>query len=136
MRTNVKKLGNYYEKECCKLIADYGFWVHLFAYNTAGQPCDVVALKKDVSLLIDVKHCSDTLFSFQHIRPNQMSVFTHASNKGIECGFAIYFDDIGWKYMSFSEYDCYVAMGKGSISYVYLRNFDGWLMQYGYKSSE
>ena len=98
---NVKKIGNYYEKECCKLFADKGYWVHLLAYNPAGQPCDIIAVKQLSSVLIDVKHCSTHLFSFDNIRPNQHSTFTMAQEKNIDCGFAIYNDELGWKWLDY-----------------------------------
>ena len=96
-----KKIGNYYEKECCRLLAEKGYWVHLFAYNVNGQPCDVIAAKRGVSALIDVKHCSTLSFSFDNIRPNQHSSFAMAMEKDIKCGFAIYNDKVGWKWLDY-----------------------------------
>lgn len=99
---NVKKIGNNCEKVCCKILAEKGYWVHLIAYNINGQPCDIIAAKCGVSALIDVKHCNTNSFSFSHIQPNQHSTFTMAQEKDIKCGFAIYNDEFGWKWLDYA----------------------------------
>lgn len=121
---NVKKIGNQYEKECCKLFAEKGYWVHLFAYNVNGQPCDIIAAKSGVSALIDVKHCNTSSFSFDNIRPNQHSTFKMARDKGISCGFAIYNDEVGWKWL---DYSVVCNSVKQSVKLKDLVNLEQWL---------
>lgn len=106
MAVNVKKIGNYYEKECCKIFAEKGFWVHLLAYNASGQPCDIVAAQSCHTILIDVKHCSSKTFNFSNIQPNQYSTFNLASEKDLSCGFAIYNDELGWKWLDYHYILC------------------------------
>lgn len=90
---NNKKIGNATEKKLCELLQQKGFWVHLMAYNSNGQPCDVIALKNNWPLLLDVKHCSGKRFEVKNIQPNQIEVFKYlkqSNNIGTTCGFAIY----------------------------------------------
>ena len=68
---NVKKIGNKFEKKLVDLLQSKNYWVHLFAYNQAGQPCDIVCLKQNIGYLIDVKHCENDIFYFSRIEPNQ-----------------------------------------------------------------
>lgn len=68
---NNKKLGNDYEQQLCKELADAGFWVHNFANRTNGQPADIIAVKNGVPYLIDAKVCSDGKFRLSRIEDNQ-----------------------------------------------------------------
>lgn len=100
----IKKIGNDCEKEALKLIHDKGYWCHLFAYNTNGQPCDIIALKDNEVLLIDVKHCCEDRFSYSNIQPNQLSCFSYAlsKTKSAICGFLIYFEKYNsWKFLNY-----------------------------------
>lgn len=100
-----KKIGDKYESEFLELLKRNGWWCHLFAYKAEGQPCDVIALKNDTPILIDVKHCNAPRFYFGHIRPNQKSCFALAYEKhNNNCGFAVYFDKIKeWRWLPYSE---------------------------------
>lgn len=89
-----KKIGNEYERKLLKKLQEKGYWCHLFATNTNGQPCDVIALKNDAGILIDVKHCSGDRFDFKNIQPNQFGCFEYAKSCGNHCcGFAIWFEE-------------------------------------------
>lgn len=66
-----KKLGNDYEQQLCKELADAGFWVHNFANRSNGQPADIIAVKNGKSFLIDAKVCSDGKFRLSRIEENQ-----------------------------------------------------------------
>lgn len=98
-----KKIGNNCEKELIYLLSNNGWWCHLFAYKAEGQPCDVIALKNNIPLLIDVKHCSKKRFEFSNIQVNQRNCFSLAYKKGnSKCGFAIFFElENKWKWLSF-----------------------------------
>ena len=93
-----KKLGDRTERALIDAFKRAGWWVHLFAYNESGQPCDVIAFKGDdiQVMLVDVKHCSGKTFSAYRVEPNQASCFEHAMRCGRpRCGFAIWFDGEG-----------------------------------------
>lgn len=90
-----KKLGNDYEQQLCKELADAGFWVHNFANRQNGQPADIIAVKNGVPYLIDAKVCSDGKFRLSRIEENQHL----AMKKWKMCGngsggFALLVDDI------------------------------------------
>lgn len=90
---NIKKLGNKCEQEFIKVLTQKGYWVHLFSYNTAGQPCDIICIKNNIPYLIDVKHCDNDVFYFSRIESNQHNCFLYASQCGCSLdnlGFAIY----------------------------------------------
>lgn len=113
-----KKIGNDTEKKCLELLSKLGYWCHLFAYNKNGQPCDIVAIKNDTALLIDVKHCDGDRFAFSRIEPNQRSCFEYALSCGNKnCGFMIYFEkEQAFNFVTFRE----------------IKNLETW----GYKSVE
>lgn len=67
-----KKLGNDFEQEVCKKLADRGFWVHNFANRANGQPADIIAAKADCIYLIDAKVCSNGSFQTSRIEENQV----------------------------------------------------------------
>ena len=114
-----KAIGDRYESKLLDLMAKNGWWCHLFAYKSEGQPCDVVALKNNVPLLIDVKHCEKDRFSFDNIRPNQRNCFQLAYNKGnTNCGFAIYFEHQHcWKWLEYREVVNLESFGYKSIGF-------------------
>ena len=66
-----KKLGNQFEAEFAEMLANEGYWVHLLAQNSAGQPADVIAVKDGEAYLIDCKVCSHGRFPFTRIEDNQ-----------------------------------------------------------------
>ena len=98
-----KKIGNDTEAKCLEELQKRGYWCHLFAYNANGQPCDVVAMRGDVPILLDVKHCDGTRFAFSNIQPNQRSCFDYAGECGnTNLGFAIFFPRFGsWKWLPY-----------------------------------
>lgn len=114
-----KKVGNKSERDFVELMANKGWWCHLFAYNVNGQPCDVIALKDDRALLIDVKHCENDRFDFRRIESNQRNCFEMASKKGIKnCGFAIYFENQkSWRWLPFNDVTNLESWGYKSIRF-------------------
>jgi len=98
-----KKIGNETEQRVVALFMMDNWWVHLFAYNSAGQPCDIIALKDDKSILADVKHCDNEKFVLSRIESNQESCFRYASECGVRhCGFIIAYD-IGLYWLGFDD---------------------------------
>ena len=76
MMTNVKKIGNDFEREFEKLMRDNGFWVHFCAPNSAGaQPADFVAARFGKAYLIDCKTCEKSRFSVSRLEENQINAF-------------------------------------------------------------
>ena len=100
-----KSLGNEYESKLIDLLAKNGWWCHLFAYKPEGQPCDIIALKDNKYLLIDVKHCSANRFPFSDIQTNQKNCFKLATQKGnTNNGFAIYFEKVNeWRWLDYED---------------------------------
>ena len=106
METN-KKIGNRCEKIVAKALSDRGYWVHIFAQQVSGQPCDIVAIKgyETHAKLIDVKHCTGRRFLLSRIEPNQINSFRYATSIGIPCFFAIvYQETIYWLSWEQAEY--------------------------------
>lgn len=118
-----KKLGNEFESKLLKILQDKGYWCHLFAYSKNGQPCDVVAIKDDIPILLDVKHCASDRFSFSHIQPNQITCFKYAKSCGITyTGFAIYFElQNSWRWLSYQLLEEMLLKGLKSVKYDELR---------------
>lgn len=66
-----RSVGNGFEAELCETLAGYGFWAHNLAQNSAGQPFDVIAVRRKIAYAIDAKVCEHDTFSRSRIEPNQ-----------------------------------------------------------------
>lgn len=123
---NVKKIGDEFEKKLCELFANKGYWCHNFSYDVNGQPCDIVALKNNISWLVDVKHCVGNRFSFSRIESNQKGCFKFANSLGIErVGFAIWFEKTqDFRWMSYSLYELFRSRSCKSVKWQYLANME------------
>lgn len=66
-----KKQGNAFEREFCEILASNGFWVLNVPQNAAGQPADVVAVRRKTAYLIDCKNCEHSKFPISRIEMNQ-----------------------------------------------------------------
>ena len=119
-RVNNKKLGNDYEQQLCKELADAGFWVHNFANRTNGQPADIIAVRDGESLLIDAKVCSDGKFRLSRIEENQHL----AMKKWRQCGngsgcFALLVDNNTY----ILAYEAIMAAGRTVLSREFIKTY-------------
>lgn len=106
-----KKNGSDFEREFCVLAHDNGFWAHMMAPNTAGQPADVILCKNDTPALIDCKDCKGNTFSFDRIEENQWYAMQKWRQKGNDIAyFALKIDDEIWM-MSFEIISFLVSSG-------------------------
>lgn len=88
---NNKALGNIFERNFVKGLADSGFWVHRLAQTNVGQPADVIAVRNGQAYLIDCKVCSSRGFRLTRIEPNQETAMKLWQAKGNnDCWFALY----------------------------------------------
>lgn len=71
-----RKVGNGFEKDLCRSLSAYGFWVHLMTQNSQGQPFDVIAARNGVSYPIDCKDCANNVFKLDRIEENQFSAMS------------------------------------------------------------
>jgi Holliday junction resolvase len=71
-----RKVGTSFEHDLCNTLADYGFWAHNLAQNSAGQPFDVIAARNGNSYPIDCKVCEHDVFRLVRIEENQFSAMT------------------------------------------------------------
>ena len=89
-----KKLGNDFEQEVCKKLADRGFWVHNFANRANGQPADMIAVKNGLAYLIDAKVVSGKRFQVSRIEENQVLAMKKWFNDtGLPAGFCFKLSD-------------------------------------------
>jgi Holliday junction resolvase len=77
-----KKLGNDFEQELCERLSEYGFWTHNMAMNKAGQPADIIAVRKKHAHLIDAKVCSSRGFALSRVEENQELAMTLWNERG------------------------------------------------------
>ena len=111
-KTDNRSTGNRFEQELSHLLAEDGFWVHVFQQNKSGQPADIIAVKGKFHTLIDCKICDSGYFSFERIEENQrmaMSSFTRKSNE--LCYFALKLPDGSIRMVSLSR--LVTIMGRG-----------------------
>ena len=111
-KTDNRSTGNRFEQELSHLLAEDGFWVHVFQQNKSGQPADIIAVKGKFHTLIDCKVCDKGCFSFERIEENQrlaMSNFTRKSNE--LCYFALKLPDESIRMVSLSR--LVTLMGRG-----------------------
>ena len=116
---NIKKVGDNTEQNCLDLLQSKGYWCHLFSYNKNGQPCDIVAIKKNEAYLIDVKHCDGDRFAFSRIEPNQRNCFEYNLTLGNgNLGFMIYYEKYGkFNYVSYTYIKSLELGGEKSIKF-------------------
>lgn len=90
-----KKIGNDFEKEFAEILSKRGYWVTFLTpkQNIGSQPCDLIAIKNNKSILIDCKTCKTHLFPINRIEENQMQ----ASKKYFKCGNTEYYIVIKYK---------------------------------------
>jgi Holliday junction resolvase len=111
-----KELGNRVEKEFAQYMYAKGWWVHIFSYNSNGQPCDIVMSKDNLVWFLDVKSVQTEEFDFSRIEPNQMTAFELLVSRGtINAGFACKFND-GWYLLDFSRMKKFKMAGLNSLS--------------------
>ena len=73
---NNKKLGNAFEEEVCKLLAQNGYWVHFIVPDARGaQPFDIIAVRDGVARAIDCKTCVAGSFNISRLEANQIMSF-------------------------------------------------------------
>ena len=94
-----KKLGNDFESQFCEILSQEGYWCHLFAQNSAGQPADVIAVRNGKAYLIDCKVCINDTFPFSRIESNQHTAMTLWRESG---------NDYGWFALQLSNKDIYM----------------------------
>lgn len=66
-----KKEGTEFENKLKELFYENGYWVHLFQQNSAGQPCDLIAVKGVYAFIIDAKDCKSGRFPLTRVEENQ-----------------------------------------------------------------
>lgn len=94
-KTDNRTVGGRFEQDLSRVLAENGFWVHVFQQNKAGQPADIIAVKGRYHTLIDCKVISDDDgFPFSRIEDNQKLAMRMFLRKGGElCYFALRLPD-------------------------------------------
>lgn len=82
-----KKLGNKFENELAQYLFNKGFWVLRIIDGYAGQPVDIIAVKKQKPYLIECKVCTKDKFTMKRLEPNQHSTFQMWEEVGNGDGF-------------------------------------------------
>lgn len=89
-----KEIGNRFEKEMSKILAENGFWCHVMQQNKAGQPADLIGVKGRYHVLIDCKEMSDNRFDFSRAEENQRLAMGRFQERcGQACWFALKMPD-------------------------------------------
>ena len=125
------KIGSRTEKN---IITDCfrgnNYWAYLTPLKINGQPIDIIAIKKNNSILCDAKHVNSKKisFSFSDIQPNQIDSLNYAHEfAGLDdeknLGFGIYFEKIDEiKWLSLKKYNDFISEDKKSVRYEELIN--------------
>lgn len=116
-KTDNRSTGGRFEQELSHVLAENGFWVHVFQQNKSGQPADIIAVKGKFHTLIDCKVCDKGYFSFERIEENQrlaMKQFTRKANE--LCYFALKLPDESIRLISLSRLVTVMGRGKKRIS--------------------
>ena len=128
---NNKKMGNHFEEELCELLAQNGWWAHNLAQNQVGQPADVLAVKNNISVLIDCKVCQNNRFPLSRIEGNQEGAMTLWEARGNEfCYFAMKLNNDQIYMVSFDDLCLRQLYGEGSITekeFPMYHTFEEWL---------
>lgn len=133
------KIGAAFERKLCRMLSEYGFWVHRVSQNIVGQqPADIIAVKNGKAYLIDCKVCCRDFFTLDRMEPNQRS----AMELWMKCGNSIPFfaleDSKGCVFMlAYPSAVLAEETGKNTISLIRditghaLTKFDIWAERYG-----
>jgi Holliday junction resolvase len=117
-----KALGNAFEAEFCKMLAEKRFWAHNLAQNSAGQPADIIAAKGSQSWLIDCKVCSTKGFPLSRIEDNQWTAMDLWSQYvSTEPVFALKLSNGDVYIMLFCEMQWYFSQGQSYMNEGYIR---------------
>ena len=117
-KTDNRTVGGKFEQELSHILADNGFWVHVFQQNKSGQPADIIAVKGKFHTLIDCKVISDNKgFPFERIEENQKSAMRMFTKKANElCYFALKLPDGSIRIVSLSRMETMKNRGNKRIS--------------------
>lgn len=115
------EIGQEYETKFCKWLQNHRFWAYNIPRKTSGQPCDIVAIRNNIAMLVDVKHVrkEEVSFPFDRIEPNQISSFAYARNFACVSytGFAIFFERDGmWYWFPYDNFVKAYVFGEKSIN--------------------
>lgn len=121
--TNVKKIGNEFEKDFTLMLKNAGFWAHLMKASASGQPADVIAAKNNTACLIDCKTCEDDIFKLSRVEPNQITAMKMWRGRvNSETWFALKLHTGEVKMLDYELYLAYVRKGIKSIDKFDMRN--------------
>jgi len=124
--TNVKKIGNDFEKEFADKLFSKGFWVHNCTQGKAGQPADLIACKDNTGFLIDCKTLENGAFPFTRIEPNQITAMRLWQDRvNDECWFAIKIDE-DVRMLDYALYTAYKMKGYKTLGVDELRKLPSW----------
>ncbi|WP_281512248.1 Holliday junction resolvase RecU [Mammaliicoccus vitulinus] len=122
-------IGDSTELKIAKYYQNKKFLVVIIPKNIDGQPVDIIACKNDEVWLIDAKHVTSkkSSFSFNNIRPNQISTMRYARNCiGIQnLGFVIEWDREPQSLFFFS-YDKFIELAEKSFKSVKIEELERW----------
>lgn len=74
---NNKIIGNKFEKELAEILSKEGYWVTSITpkQHIGSQPCDLIAIKNNKTILIDCKTSKTHLFPISRIEENQWQAY-------------------------------------------------------------
>lgn len=111
-----KAIGNRFEREMSKALAENGFWCHVMQQNKAGQPADIIAVKGRYHVLIDCKEMSDERFEFYRAEENQRLAMNRFQKRCVQvCWFALKLPNNEIRMLSYSHLLRLEKKGKKSL---------------------
>lgn len=111
-----KAIGNRFEREMSKVLAENGFWCHVMQQNKAGQPADIIAVKGRYHVLIDCKEMSDDRFEFYRAEENQRLAMNRFQKRGGQvCWFALKLPNNEFRMLSYFHLLWLEKKGKKSL---------------------
>lgn len=124
-----RTIGGRFEEELCEILASNGWWAHNLAQNQVGQPADVIAVKRDIAVLIDCKVCANDRFTLSRIEGNQEGAMTLWKTRGnCFCYFAMKMTDGTIHMVHFDELKQLEDQGVKSIAdFTYYRTLEEWV---------
>lgn len=132
-KTDNRSNGNRFEQELSHILAENGFWVHVFQQNKSGQPADIIAVKGKFHTLIDCKLVSDDNgFPFDRVEDNQKLAMRLFHRKCCEaCYFALKLKDDTIRMVSLDKLETMKNRGRKRLSNKDINNeawpLDRWL---------
>lgn len=128
LNTKQNELGRKTEDMIAQFFKSKKYWAFVIPKKREGQPCDIIAIRKDDVWIIDAKHLEENKasFSFSRIEPNQITSMKYMhifANIEAHIGFIISWDREPNRLFYF-DYDNFTDLSQKGLKSIKIEELD------------